>query len=137
MKKIFLDTNFVIDYLLREEYKAEAQQFLACAARKGCKFYVSFLSVANFAYIARKIDKENLYRYISTIRKIFNVVKNDDKQLQTALNIETSDFEDALQYASALDANCDCIITRNAKDFRFSQIPILSSKEYLESDSKE
>ena len=36
-----------------------------------------------------------------------------------------------LQYQAAKDANCDCIITRNEKDFVFSDIPVMSPASYL------
>ena len=132
MRKIFLDTNFIADYLLREEYKILCQEFLAEGRRKKMKFYVSFLSVANFAYIARKLPQELLYGYLKVIGELFNIVDNNKKQLIKAIEIEASDFEDALQYRCAKDAGCDCIITRNQKDFAFSDLPVLSASEYLE-----
>lgn len=135
MKKIFLDTNFIVDYLLRDEYKPVCQQFLAEAKSSRCKFYVTYLSVANFAYIARKLDNELLYCHLNSLCELFEVVKNDLKQIKKAINLQASDFEDALQYAAAKDAGCDCIITRNAKDFSFSDIPVMSATEYLETNN--
>ena len=132
MKRIFLDTNFIADYLLREEYKAICQEFLAEGARKKIKFYVSFLSIANFAYIARRLPKELLYRYLKVIGELFDIVDNNKNQVTKALELGAPDFEDALQYCCAKDAGCDCIITRNQKDFTFSDIPVLSASEYLE-----
>lgn len=132
MKKLFLDTNFLADYLLRPEYKPLCQEFLAEGRRRKIRFYVSFLSVANFAYIARKLPANMLYGYLKVIVELFNVVENNVKQLTKALTLNASDFEDALQYRCAKDAGCDCIITRNQKDFAFSDIPVLSASEYLE-----
>ena len=43
------------------------------------------------------------------------------------------DFEDAMQYYSALKAKADIIITRNGKDFTASQIPVMTATEYLDS----
>lgn len=136
MKKIFLDTNFIADYLLRSEFKPLCQEFLAEGVRKKFKFYVSYLSVANFAYIARKLPYELLCKYLKQILELFNVVENYTKQLKMALSLNATDFEDALQYCCAKDAGCDCIITRNQKDFGFSDIPILSAQEYLEGYGK-
>ncbi len=131
MKHIFLDTNFVIDYLVRDEYKHISRQFLSLAKSKGCQFYISFLSVANFAYIARRLDKEILYRYIATIEELFTILSNDSRQISAALNLSASDFEDALQYQTAVSNGCECIITRNGKDFKFSHIPVLSATDFM------
>lgn len=133
MKRFFLDTNFLIDYLVREEYKSVCQKFLEYGIRRNAKFYVSFLSVANFAYIGRKIPQDTLYNHIAGIIELFNVIPNQDKQIVRVLESHPSDFEDGLQYQTALDADCDCIITRNAKHFSFSKIPVMSAQEYLES----
>lgn len=133
MKKFFLDTNFIVDLLLREDYKKESQDFLIVAMRNGARFYISYLSVANFAYIARKTERNNLYSYISTICRLFNVVRNDAEQIEFALSLGFSDFEDALQYAAAIGAGCEYIITRNKKDFEKSDLKIMSAREYMES----
>lgn len=131
MKKIFLDTNFVVDLLLRDEFKETSQRLLALGATNGCKFYVSFLTVANFCYIARKLPKENLYAFVLQIDRLFNIVANDAEQIRRAVLLEPSDIEDALQYQAASDARCDVLITRNAKDFPFSKIEILSPMEFI------
>lgn len=132
MKHIFLDTNFVIDYLVRDEYRQISRQFLSLAKIKGCQFYISFLSVANFAYIARRLDKEILYKYIATIEELFTILSNDSRQISAALSLNATDFEDALQYQTAVTNGCECIITRNVKDFKFSQIPVLSASDFME-----
>lgn len=131
MKKIFLDTNFVVDLLLRDEFKMTSQRLLALGATKGCKFYISFLTVANFCYIARKLPKEKLYDFVLQMDSLFNIVANDAEQIRRAVMLEPSDIEDALQYQAARDVRCDVIITRNSKDFPFSKIEILSPLEFI------
>ena len=57
----------------------------------------------------------------------------DGSQLRTALRHEVKDFEDMLQYQSAVAGQCDCIVTINANDFaEFSSIPIYSPDELLD-----
>jgi len=41
------------------------------------------------------------------------------------------DFEDGLQYYSAIENSVDIIITRNKKDFKRSKLPVLTAKEFL------
>lgn len=131
MKRIFLDTNFVIDYLLRTEYKPLYQDFLEKGTLSGCRFYVSALTIANFAYIARKFDKEQLYSNLKTIAQIFEVVDLTATDVEQAISMQANDFEDALQYQCAVSKGCSLIITRNVKDFQFSEIPVMSASEYL------
>lgn len=57
MKKIFLDTNFIIDYFVREDFNGISEQLLALG-QNNLKFYISYLTVANFAYIVRKMPKD-------------------------------------------------------------------------------
>lgn len=132
MKRIFLDTNFVIDYLLRPEYKPVCQDFLAKGTLAGLRFYISALTVANFAYIARKSDRTSLYNHLHTLTELFVIVDLTSSDIADAIAAETSDYEDALQYYCALRSGCTAIITRNVKDFSFAEMPVMSSLDYLE-----
>jgi hypothetical protein len=42
------------------------------------------------------------------------------------------DFEDGLEYYSALEAGCNCIVTENKDDFYYSRIEVVSSEEFFE-----
>lgn len=129
--KIFLDTNFILDFFIREDYFQICDEFLKEVRKSGGQCYVSYLSVANFAYIARKQSKEALITMVTQICESFIVVKNTEDQIRKALSSDFKDFEDALQYQCAKTMKCDCIITRNQKDFAFSDIPAMSASEYL------
>ena len=135
MKKIFLDTNFVMDLLARgdEGLESNAIKVLEIGKRRRAKFYVSFLTVANFAYIYRKQSRENLIYNLKKCCKLFEVISNDKSNILKAIKRNSSDFEDALQLESALTKKCDCILTRDPKGFETSPIPILSPLEFLES----
>lgn len=132
MTRIFLDTNFIIDYLLRPEYKPLCQAFLEKGALSGYRFYISALTIANFAYIARKFDKEKLYSHLKNIVEIFEIVDLTEIDVKQAISMQADDFEDALQYQCAKSKSCSLIITRNQKDFQFSEIPVISAMEYMD-----
>ena len=123
MNKIYLDTNFLMDLLVREdEDTIIAPKVVEKGRRMNLKFYVSFLSVANFAYITRKQSKDVLYSNLDVICELFNIESNDENQIIQAKYLEGKDFEDAIQYETAIKAGCECIITRNEKDFNFAKI---------------
>ncbi len=129
MKKIFLDTNIVLDLLMREEYKAQIRDLIRSCADD--ELYVSYLTVANAAYIMRKYSKEELNDNLNLILELFEIIPNDKHQIEKAIKTNGSDFEDILQYQSAKSVQCEVILTRNAKDFQFSDIPIMDVGEFL------
>lgn len=55
----------------------------------------------------------------------------DDEVVEKAINSDFKDFEDAMQYFSALASNCNIIITRNEKDFKNAMIPVMNAESYL------
>ena len=90
--------------------------------------------MANVAYVARKgrIQAE-LYELLQGLSEMMEILTMDEKQFQEALSIASADFEDVLQYICAKTFECDLIITRNKKDFKFSTIKVLSPEEFLSS----
>ncbi len=132
MKILFLDTNFVIDYFVREDFQGDSEKLITIEKRARTQFFISYLTIANFAYIMRKMDSEELKSLIRQICKSFIVISNTEAQIQRALELSSKDFEDTLQYQAALDAGCECIISRNEKDFSFSTIPVMSASTYLQ-----
>ncbi len=65
-------------------------------------------------------------------RSYVNISEIGEKAVDEALQLRKEDFEDVLQYFSAKQANVDCIITRNKKDFTFSDIPVYTPAEFME-----
>lgn len=127
MNKLFLDTNFVINYFVREDFQGDSEKLMTIGRKAGTQFFISFLTIANFAYIMRKMQPEELKSLIRRICESFIVISNTEMQIQRALELSSKDFEDSLQYQAAVDAGCDCLITRNEKDFSFSSIPVMSA----------
>lgn len=129
MKRLFFDTNIILDFLIREEYQPDIRKLIMESS--GMQLYVSYLTIANAAYILRKRPKDEMIRYLRLILNIFAVVPNNVDQILEALKVEVPDFEDMLQYQTALSSRCDVIITRNVKDFPFSVLPVLTVQQFL------
>ena len=129
MKRIFLDTNIVIDLLIREEYKPQIRELISRSAY--WNLYISYLTVANAAYIMRKYSKEQLRTNLKLILDLFEIIPNDRKQLEKAIKADCSDFEDMLQYQAAKSVKSEVILTRNAKEFTFSDIPVMDVATFL------
>lgn len=139
MKIIFLDTNIILDFLMkRDDFLKEAERILDMGYNQECKLFLSSLSslsslsFSNIAYIARQRYRGNeLYDLLDKVREMMDVADVDKWAVERALKLRAKDFEDALQYYSALKINADYIITRNKKDFSFSDIKVLTPKEFL------
>lgn len=93
--------------------------------------YISYLTVANAAYIMRKYSKVELRSNLELILELFEIIPNDKQQLVEAIKADSPDFEDMLQYQSAKSVKCEVILTRNSKDFPFSDIPVMDVSSFL------
>ena len=134
MNHLLIDTNIVIDLLAkREEFYEDAAALFSLADKNEIKLSISALTFANTNYILSKLKSDKEARLILRRFKVLVVIQSlDDKITELALSDENfKDFEDGLQYYSAMENNIDAIITRNNKDFKHSKIPVLSAKEYL------
>lgn len=129
MKRIFLDTNIVLDFLIREQYKPQIRELISRSTYYD--LYISYLTVANAAYIMRKYTKAELKSNLEHMLELFEIIPNDKYQIEKAIHADCPDFEDMLQYQSAKSMKCDVILTRNAKDFPFSDIPVMDVATFL------
>ncbi len=133
MKRIFLDTNVVLDYLMeRGDFYKDSEYIFQAAYNDEVELCLSSLSFSNIAYITRKkFSKDELYELLTELRKMVTCTKVDDRVVDAAITGKAKDFEDALQYFSAIQAGVDCIVTRNTKDFEFAKIKVLTPNEFL------
>lgn len=131
--KVFWDTNIILDYFMsREEYQHDAEQILTMGYNNECTLYTSSLSFSNIAYISRKKFSGNqLYELLFAIREVIQCTPVDECMVDEAIRLKAGDFEDALQFYSAKGIHADCIVTRNQKDFSFSDIKVFLPKEFL------
>ncbi|HPR32698.1 MAG TPA: PIN domain-containing protein [Prolixibacteraceae bacterium] len=135
MKKLFVDTNIVIDLLSRREpFYEEAALLFSLADKKQIELSVSSLTIANTSYaLLRRMDSSKAKLIVRKLRLIIKILPLDDKIIGLALNDTTFlDFEDGLQYFTALENGQEVIVTRNLKDFKYSQIPAMTAKQFLQ-----
>lgn len=135
MKKLLIDTNIIIDLLAkREPFYESAAELFSQADKNKLKLYVCTLSFANTHYILRRnLPEDKVREVLRKLKILTKVIALDDKILELALNSEFKDFEDAIQYNSAIESDINAIITRNLKDFKLSKIPVMTAEQYLSS----
>lgn len=119
--RVFIDTNIFLDYIQqRPEGWKEAETLFYLAIAGDIEMLVSDLTIANMRYITRKnIPLEQFYAVMKGLRRFYTIVPVGEVSVDEAYRIESKDFEDALQYFSAVQAGADCLVTRNLKDFDF------------------
>ncbi len=135
MKELFIDTNIVIDLLSRREpFYDESATLFSLADQKIIVINISSLTVANTNYtLLRQISSKKAKGILRKLRLIVNILPLNDKVIGLALNDDSfSDFEDGLQYFTAIENNQDAIITRNLKDFKASKLPVMTARQFLE-----
>ena len=133
--RLFIDTNVMMDLLGERVPHYESIAKIATLADKGkIKMVVSAFSYPTVYYLLSKFESSgNVKEKLRKFRIISEVSDLDEITIEKGLASDFKDFEDALQYHCALKADCDILLTRNAKDFRESSIPVMSADEFLQS----
>ena len=131
--RIFLDTNILLDVLLDRKPFCEASSKLWRLAECGrLEAVISAISFNNVFYIVRKYaGKEAAQRTVEVMNVNFSVFPLTQDIISRAIAAKLPDFEDSIQFFSAVSCEADYIITRNAKDFPQDSIPVLSSAAFL------
>jgi predicted nucleic acid-binding protein len=131
--KLFLDANVVLDLILkRQSFFDNIAKIITIAENKNYTLYISSVTFVNINYIACKFaDKKNVLESLKKLRIVFDVLSVSETEIDKALYSKFNDFEDAVQHYCALKYNCNYIITRDLKDFKNSEIPVMTPTEFL------
>lgn len=138
MTDLFIDTDVIIDFLIdRKPHSREAAIIFTLIEQKKLKGYASSLTFSNLYYVLRKLESHKKVKSkLESLSYIIKILKVEEQTIIDALASDFPDFEDSIQYFSALDSKkIDVIITRNTKDYKKSDIPVLTPGEYLKTAS--
>ena len=134
MRRVFLDTNVVIDLLdKREPFWKDAAALFTMANNGQGELYISSLTYATASYLLRKHGKEGTRALLGNLRELSKVTAVGETEGDLAMASAFDDYEDALQYFSAANAKVEAIVTRNKKDFHASGLPVMSPEEFVKS----
>lgn len=135
MKRIFIDTNVVIDFLARRSQFFNSACGVISCSQKGYLILVSSLSFATTSYILaahHKIPEQAIKNIFANFVNTCRITTVDTVTISDAISSQFTDFEDAMQYSSALHSGADVIISRNKSDFQSSIIPVYEPQEFLD-----
>ena len=132
MKRIFLDTNILIDYIDNRAGADDEEQIFACGFSGEALLFVSSLTFANMAYIIKNRTQEEKYDALRQMASLVEIVDLRKQEVIAAIAQPVKDFEDMLQYQCAKAAGCDIIVTNDRRHYDFSDIPHFTSSVFVE-----
>ncbi len=128
--KVYIDTNVYLNSL-QERDKEISKKVLIFLEKRDIKIFVNDLSIINIHYITRKsINREIIKTELKKILSKHGLVPIDKFIIENSLDSEFKDFEDGVQYFCAKRVEADLIITNNPKDFKNSDIKIMTPVEF-------
>ena len=125
--KVLVDTNVLLDFLLeREPFKKDAEELFVVIDSGQIIGYVTATTLTDIFYIARKHTRslELAREAVSSTLETMTICPINRNVLEAAFTSGLTDFEDAVQIYSAIAQNLDAIVTRDAKGFVSSPIPL-------------
>lgn len=134
MRRVLLDTNIVLDVLLKREPWVQAASAIWRAADAGqIGAYISANTVTDIFYIARKVAGWPKARVaVQLCFESFGICTIDRAVLESALALPGSDFEDNLQLACAVANGLEAIISRDMTGFEVATLPVFTAEAFVQ-----
>jgi predicted nucleic acid-binding protein len=133
MKTVLCDINFILDiFLERGPFYAPAAHIFGMIESKQLKGYLCANSFPTLFYIlAKELKRDKAMRVLEKVRIVFRVATVDEKTIDLSLASDFRDFEDAVQYYSAVSVKADCLLTKNKADYVADALPVMTPEEFL------
>jgi predicted nucleic acid-binding protein len=131
---IFLDANVLVS-VMNKEYPlfTYTSRIVSLSDSRKFKIFTSPVCLAIAFYFAQKKNKGTAKQKINTLTDHIYVAECGASCIKKALlNPVVNDFEDGIEYYSALESKCRCIITEDTGDFYFFDIEVLTSRNFFE-----
>ncbi len=133
MKSALCDINFFLDiFLKRGQFYPPAAWVFKMIEEKKLRGYICALSFPTLYYLlSKELKREKSVKILEKVRIVFHVAAVDERVMDLSLTSNFRDFEDAVQYYSAVQAKADCLITRNKGDYKVDNLPVLTPDEFM------
>jgi predicted nucleic acid-binding protein len=135
MIKLFVDSDIILDLLAkREPHFIHAARLFTLIDQSKVQAYTSPLIFANLHYLLKKQTSNSAaLKSLRKLKTLLNILSIDERIIEQSLNSEFNDFEDAIQYFTAVNNGITLIITGNKTDYKRSKIDVLTGDEFLKS----
>ncbi len=132
--RLMVDTNIILDVLLRRDgFFDQSRAVLSLCEDRKVQGFVSASAITDIFYLTRKAlgSLDDTYNVISSLLNIIRVLTVTNEDVINAFQQKAKDFEDCLLATCARSNKCDCIVTRNKKDFITFGMTLYSPEELL------
>ncbi|MCW3113359.1 MAG: PilT protein domain protein [Segetibacter sp.] len=136
MEQVFVDTDIILDVLSkREPFYIHAASLFSAADRNEISVCVSSLAFANLNYIlSKQFSIGQARKVLLKFKTLVTVLSVTDKVIELALSSGFKDFEDAIQYFTAIENNVGTLLTRNLKDYKAAEISVMTAEQFLKAN---
>ena len=133
MNKTYVDSDVILDFMFaREPFASDAEKLFSMSEKKEVALCTSGLVFANVYYVLRKLaPHKKVIEKLGQLIVFVDIIDLPKVAVINALRSDFNDFEDALQYFSAFDASVKIIVTRNTRDYKHSELAVLTPDQYL------
>jgi predicted nucleic acid-binding protein len=131
--KLFVDSDVILDLLAqRDEFYIYSAKLFSLADENKVKLYTSSIVFANLHYLLKKMtNNQTALKSLRRLKALTGILSIDEKIIEQALNSDFNDFEDAVQYFTAVTSRMNIIITRNKSDYKKSKITVSTAEEFI------
>ena len=134
MKRVLIDTDVILDFFFdRQPFSESAAKVFSLCETQEIMGFVTPVIISNVYYLLRQTAKhEKVIEKLKLLLLITDILVIDKAVILQALNSDFKNFEDALQnYAAETDTKIDLILTRNLKDFRNSNLAVMTPDSFM------
>lgn len=133
IERIFADTDICLDLLSgRQPFNSFAEQLFSLADRKKIEICVSALSFSTIDYVLKAhYAVNNPLQLIAKFKTLVTTLPVESRTIDLAIASDFNDFEDAIQYNTAVENKINILITRNIRHYKTAQIIVVTSEGYL------
>lgn len=131
---VLIDTNVILDAVAkRPPFNENAEKIFYLAAKEKITASITANSVTDIYYLIRKHLKspEEAKLVLLKLFSLFQIIDVTGADCEKALELNISDYEDALVVTCAERSKMDYIITRNMKDFSNSPVPSTTPENFI------
>lgn len=145
MKRVFIDTNVILDYVLQREHGPQTKTVVAWLLKQQTPMLMSVGGFYTMHYLIDKylrqvlqLDKASriapLRTLLTSILQTFTVAEHDNASLLDGISDpQYTDLEDSCQYQLALRSECDLLVTLNTKDFTPAvSLQVVTPQKFIE-----
>ncbi len=131
--KLLFDTNVILDVLIeRDPFYQNSASCMAKVEKGDIEGWICGTTVTTLAYLLGKELKNcDMITHTESLLNMFNVSIISKQILFDSLHSGFVDYEDSVLHQSAVTSNLDGIISRNKKDFKKSELPVYTPKEFI------